>query len=229
MQSIYDRAESIEKRYNLVNTDKHSTYTDWVKFKASREDFLKTQIQFRYAVENFGAVIAGVLSKMPKTSERMHVAENVAEEHGHNDLTNTHYTTFMQFLKSMNENDLNLNPEPSTSVIAFNRAVGDFVATHSYYEGAALVGMIELMYVDMSDFIAKTVHSREWDNLCEQKHYDVHAVLDIEHAKELFEVSEDMWNTNNDVIQHSIEEAMKLGAHYFVRLYDDLLKDFQHD
>lgn len=229
MNDIYTKAKEIEKEYNLVNTEKYSTYSNWVKFKAGQEDFLKTQIQFRFAVENFGAVIAGVLSKIPRTKERMQVAENVAEEHGYNDLTNTHYTTFMQFLKSMNKNNLNLNPKPNTSVLSFNQAVGNFVATHSFYEGAALVGMIELMYVDMSSFIADTVHSRNWDSLCEQKHYDVHAVLDIEHAQELFEVSELLWNNGDNIIKGQIEDAMKLGAHYFYRLYDDLLKDYKYD
>lgn len=226
--SIYKRAEKIEKKYNLINS-KYSKYSNWVNFNATKEDFFKTQIQFRFAVDNFGSVLAGVLSKMPETNTRMEVAENVAEEHGHNNLGNTHVKTFLTFLKSMNENNHSVDVEPSVSVKAFNRSVGDFISTHSYYEGAALVGMIELLYVDMSDFIAKIVHKREWDSICKQTHYDVHAVLDIEHSRELFEVSESMWNTDSPVIQKQIEDAMYLGAHYFANLYDDLFKDFHND
>lgn len=226
--TIFKEMEQIAQNYDLVYSS-NNQYAEWLKNKATRYEFFKTQRHFRYAVENFGSVLAGVLSKMPKlTEERMSVAENVAEEHGHNELSKTHKKTFIDFLESMNEKKESLVLEQtSMPALAFNESVRNFVLTHSYYEGAAMVGMIELLYVNMSALIAKKIHDDNWDEFREQKHYDVHAVLDIEHSRELFEVSESVWNesTENSLIRQQIKEAATLGAYYFVKLYNDLLEE----
>lgn len=227
--NIYSMMETIASEYDLVSS-KHNQYAEWLINNATQQEFLTTQRHFRYAVENFGAVLAGVLSKMPQlTKERMSVAENVAEEHGHNNLSNTHKETFLTFLKSMNTENLPLDLRNiSIPAESFNQSVGNFVSTHSYYEAAAMVGMIEYLYINMSDLIAKKVNSDNWDSLCEQTHYDVHAVLDIEHARELFEVCESLWNIEEEhgsgIIQQQIITAATLGAVYFTRLYKDLLE-----
>lgn len=227
--SIFKMMDTIASEYDLVNS-KHNQYAEWLKNEATLQEFFNTQRHFRYAVENFGSVLAGVLSKMPiLNKERMSVAENVAEEHGHNSLLNTHKETFLTFLKSMNVNEQSIDlKNVSFPIESFNQSVGNFVATHSYYEGAAMVGMIELLYVNISDLIAKKVHSENWDSLCTQTHYDVHAVLDIEHSRELFEVCESIWNMEEEhgsgIIQHQIIVAATLGAVYFTRLYKDLLE-----
>lgn len=226
--TIFYEMDKISKKYDLVSS-KHNQYANWLLMSANKDDFLNTQCYFRYAVENFGAVLAGVLSKMPSlTDERMNIAENVAEEHGHNNIKSTHKETFLIFLKSMNDKNIELNRNSHPYIDSFNQSVLNFVSTHSYYEGAAIVGMIELLYVNISSLIAKTVHSNEWDLLCKQTHYDVHAILDIEHSRELFSVSESMWNTESNVIQKQIKSAAELGAIYFTRLYKDLL-EVKHD
>lgn len=224
--TIFEQMEEISSEYDLVNSEKYNYYADWLQQEANRADFLHTQRHFRYAVENFGSVIAGVLSKMPiLTEERMSIAENVAEEHGHNNLSKTHKETFLTFLDSMNEDDVKLDLDKSLPAMKFNESVRNFVLTHSYYEGAAMVGIIEHLYINMSALIAKTVHQRNWDEFCKQSHYDVHAELDVEHARELFEVSESMWNTGNEEIQKQIVNAAELGALYFVSLYNDILEE----
>lgn len=224
MSTIYEVMGDISSKHDLTTSQHGSKYAKWLIQESSRVEFFHTQRHFRYAVENFGSVIAGVLSKMSTlTNERMSIAENVAEEHGHNNLTNTHKETFLTFLKSMNPDNINVDLEMSMPALKFNESVSNYISTHSYYEGAAMVGIIEHLYINISALIAKTVHEREWDSCCQQSHYDVHAELDIEHSRELFEVSESMWNTECPVIQKQITTAAELGAAYFVQLYTDLL------
>ncbi|BCD92271.1 hypothetical protein fh0823_24100 [Francisella halioticida] len=216
--------DEIYIKYNLVYSKKYSNYATWLN-TADKEHFLKTQIHFRFAVENFASVLAGVMSKIPYLQKRIDVANNIFEEHGNGMVEKSHTHTFIEFLNSINDKNYSYNINPCMAVKAFNESISNFVATHSYYEGAAMIGAIELLYIDISSIIAKHLKNKNWDKLCNQNHYNTHEVLDVEHAKELFNIVEPVWNNGCEIIKTSIKDSINLGAYLFAKLYQDLLME----
>src|SRR5262245_54910250 len=61
-----------------------------------RDEFRRTQVPFRFVVEEFSRSLAAVLAHLTDPDHRRAVAENVAEEHGHGNELTSHKATFLQ-------------------------------------------------------------------------------------------------------------------------------------
>jgi len=83
-----------------------------------------------------------------------------------------------------------------------------------------MLGMIEYLYVSISAAIAQTMTQRAWVALGSQSHYAVHEKLDTEHARDLLQLALPGWQDRSRL---PLAQALLLGAHYFWRLYADLL------
>ena len=107
-----------------------------------------------------------------------------------------------------------------TSVLAFNEGVRCFCPAHPYSAGAALLGVIEHLYVGISARIARLIRVEQgWVAEGAQRHYELHAELDVSHARELFDLAEPGWAH----ARPEIAQALALGAHHFWLLYASLL------
>lgn len=195
----------------------HPYFTWLASDSATRPAFLATQLPFRFAVEAFSRALAAVLARAPVLEARMALADNIAEEHGHGDVARTHKQTFAGFLRSLGASDDDLNAPCPIAVTAFNRALLDHCLVERHEVGAALLGIIEHLYVYISHTIATTIAARGWVGPSGQQHYTVHEQLDVVHARDLFALARPAWSA--PMLRPSLATALALGAHQFWRLY----------
>ncbi|MBD2461088.1 iron-containing redox enzyme family protein [Oscillatoria sp. FACHB-1407] len=196
-------------------------YLQWMQAPTTTRDaFRHSQLSFRFAVESFSQSLAAVLARILLLEDRLALAENVAEEHGHGDRLHAHKYTFRQYLLALGASPDELTNPCSIAVLAFNQSILNFCLTQSAEAGAAALGMIEHLYVPISAAIARTVHERGWTASGSQSHYTVHEVLDVEHARDLLAIAAPAWECKTSRLL--VAQGLLLGSHYFWTLYHDL-------
>ena len=183
-------------------------------------EFRRSQLPFRFAVESFSQSLAAVLARIPSLEARLGVFDNVAEEHGRGNQLASHKRTFAQYLKALGATPSELAGDCPVAVTAFNQSLLGFCLTQPSPAGAALLGIIEQLYVGISRAIAETVQTRGWAAPGTQRHYQVHELLDADHAEELFAVARPSWR--EPTARALTAQALGLGAHWFWQLYRDL-------
>lgn len=209
--------DAVVQRYDFAR----HPYFAWVENpRTGREAFLRSQLPFRFAVEGFSQALAAVLARAPSLEQRMALAENVAEEHGHGELARTHKHTFAGYLRSLGASDADLAQPCPVHVLAFNRSLLDHCLVERHEVGAALLGVIEHVYAGISHAIAGAIVARGWSAPGGQRHYVQHELLDVMHARDLFTLARPAWDS--DVLRPAVADALALGAHHFFRLYADL-------
>ena len=188
--------------------------------RTTREAFLRSQLPFRFAVEAFSQALAAVLARTPRLEDRMPLAENVAEEHGHGELPRTHKHTFAGFLRALGAGDADLAQPGPIAVTAFNRSLLDHCLVERHEVGGALLGIIEHLYTGISHAVAGALVARGWVTPGGQQHYVLHEKLDVMHARDLFALARPGWDA--PLLRPAVADALVLGAHHFWRLYADL-------
>jgi pyrroloquinoline-quinone synthase len=197
-------------------------YFLWMRsVEVDRAAFLASQLPFRYAVESFSQSLAAVLAKVPTVEARMALLENINEEHGQGNPLRSHKATFRQYLQSLGATSTELELPITTDVLAFNQSILNYCLSQSPEAGAAMLGMIEHLYVGVSGTIARTIHGCGWVKPGMQSHYVTHEVLDVEHAQDLFQMARPGWDYLP--LQQQVAQGLLLGGHYFWSLYDGLL------
>ncbi|WP_372367035.1 iron-containing redox enzyme family protein [Candidatus Uabimicrobium sp. HlEnr_7] len=221
IDSLEDSYLYVAQQYNF----KKHPYFLWMHEESACESFLQSQLSFRYAVESFSCALAACLSKISHLERRIHLAENVQEEHGGGDLRKAHKHTFLEFLRALGAREEQLLLPCNLGVQAFNESIRNFCLANSGACGAALLGMIEYLYIDISAQIAQKISTSKWVLPNSQSHYAAHEVIDVEHARELFEICVDDWDKSSK----DIASAMALGGYYFWNLYLSMLEEVKSE
>jgi pyrroloquinoline-quinone synthase len=196
-------------------------YLIWMEDPTTqREAFLDSQLPFRFAVESFPQALAAVLARIDTLDDRLALFANIAEEHGQGNALRAHKFTFQEYLQALGANEVDLQTPCSTAVLAFNQSIRSYCLTQNPEVGAAMLGMIEHLYVSISAKIARTLAERRWTLPGSQSHYLNHEKLDTEHARDLLNIADSAWIDMRSRAQ--ISQALVLGAYYFWRLYADL-------
>jgi pyrroloquinoline-quinone synthase len=185
-----------------------------------RDTFRQSQVPFRFAVESFSQPLAAVLARTATLESRLPLLANITEEHGHGDRWRSHKYTFQQYLRALGVTDRELDATCTMPVLAFNQSILTYCLMQSGESGAAMLGMIEYLYVGISTAIARTLQQRGWTAAGSQSHYAVHEKLDTEHARDLLHLAEMGWM--NPCSREQVVQGLALGAHYFWSLYRDL-------
>jgi pyrroloquinoline-quinone synthase len=218
----YPTLETAVNRVAEVYNFRHHPYLIWIQSPAtSREQFRHSQLPFRFAVESFSQALAAVLARIPQIEARLPLFENIAEEHGRGSILRSHKFTFQQYLQALGISPMELNMPCTTPVLAFNQSILAYCITQQPESSAAMLGIIEYLYVEISATIAYTLQHRSWTVLGSQSHYAVHEKLDTEHAKDLLMFASPAWDESRSRAQ--LAQGLVLGAHYFWTLYNDLL------
>lgn len=208
----------IAAKYNF----QEHPYLLWMQADmTSRSQFCQSQLGFREAVESFSQAIAAVMARVPRVEDRLMLVDNLAEEHGHGHLLRSHTHTFRQYLVALGASETDLQTSVPIGVLGFNQSILNYCLVQPAEFSAALLGMIEHLYIGISQTIAKTIHNRGWTVPGSQSHYAVHEILDVEHSRELFKLSEPFWQEGRSS-REGIIQAMNLAAYYFWNLYQDL-------
>lgn len=218
--TLDDALSVVERAYDFP----HHPYFEWLRAPATTRDaFRATQLPFRFAVESFSQALAGVLAHIPRLEDRMTLAQNIAEEHGHGITLMSHKYTFLEYLVALGAVPAELEVPCPVWVTAFNHALRNLCLAQPYEHGAAALGVIEHLYASASAEIARTIVERGWVQPGSQRHYSTHEVLDVTHARELLDVARPAWDTPRT--RSTVALGLLLGAWHFWRLYQDLLPD----
>ena len=197
-------------------------YFQWMKREQTElAEFRASQVPFRFAVEAFSQSLAAVLARIPRLESRLALADNVADEHGRGNQLASHKRTFVQYLRALGATQEELHTDCPVYVSAFNHALLNFCLAQPHPPGAALLGIIEYLYIAISADIGDTVHARGWTAPGSQRHYDVHKELDVGHAEDLLALARPSWRDPDARAQ--VAHALLLGAHWFWQIYLDMV------
>jgi pyrroloquinoline-quinone synthase len=150
----------------------------------------------------------------------MALVDNINEEHGRGNPLRSHKATFRQYLQSLDASAVELESPASTNVLAFNQSILNYCLTQSPESGAAMLGVIEYLYIGISAKIAQTIADRRWAPSGSQSHYTVHEQLDVDHARDLLQLAAPAWE--HPYQRRQIAQSLLLGAHYFWNLYEGM-------
>lgn len=189
---LYTQAKNI----TLKNFELFSKYETFMS-NSSQEEFSKSQIPFYYAVKAFPRILCYLASMIEDSETRLHIAENIWEEHGNGVSSNFHINTFHNYLTSIAGLDYTLTNNPW-----IDQWVDNWFKETDVLSLACKLAAIEYLYAPISDSLSKHIDTLKLYN--EQSHYSKHAVLDWEHGREIFEVALKYDNSENK------EQAFKL-------------------
>ena len=158
---------------------------------ATREEFLKSQVGFYYAVSAFPQMLCKLASQIETSEIRLKVAENIWEEHGNGYDQKFHTKSFINYLTSLGLKDDKL--EHNFFVDTWVKQCLSLPLSASQY--AAYLAGIEYIYAKLSLLVCKTLE--RFDLVCEQNHYEKHGELDFHHAQDLLEVAYELENTDH--------------------------------
>jgi pyrroloquinoline-quinone synthase len=128
--------------------------------------------------------------------------------------------TFCQYLKALGATSEDLLTAISEPVLAFNQLTQTYCLTRSPAAGAAMLGMIEYLYADISARIAKTIHDRVWVMPNSQFHYVPYEAVDYTQAQDLWAIAASSWQVERS--RQQVAEGLLLGGRYFWDLYNGL-------
>jgi pyrroloquinoline-quinone synthase len=171
---------------NKVNELKmNNKYCDYLT-KENKEIFIKTQIPFKDAVDNWSKILGKMITKVPSYKERIVLIKNLWDEHGNGNLEESHVITFQKFINSLSDSEIEPSENAKRSVFTFNHYLNYCCNHESWIFSIAVLGIIEYVYVDISskihDYISLFIDKDKIN------HYSCHEVLDKTHSHELFEI-----------------------------------------
>lgn len=194
-----------------------------------REDFVRSQRQFFFAVRYFSRPMAALMARMPDSASRQGLIHNLSEEHGFEDEersvagfdpTVAHDLTFLAFLKTLGVSDREMAAEQEgPGVRGFNVGLMGCCLMEPVEIAFAMLGVIEYAFADICELIGCKVVERGWIAREDLVHYKLHAQIDKRHAADFFSVVENAWN---GVGKTQVEAGIVLGLYFFNRLYEDL-------
>ena len=211
----------VQKSYHLKN----HLYFQWMRNpKTTRDGFRQSQVPFRYAAESHAQALAAVLAHIPHVDLRMKLARNVAYEHGMGKEQATNKGRFVGYLRQLGATDEEIALPCPVEVRAFAQSILNFALISPYEAGAAMVGIIEILFVSVSLMTKEAVLDREWITDGSEL-YSLHEESDLEHAQALLELAEPGWTAPRT--RDNIAQGILLGAHWVWTLYNQLLPELE--
>lgn len=204
-------------------------FTALASGELSKDDFIETQLQFHSAVVFFSRPMAALVAKIPEAALRVEIVRNVWEEHGEGEVHAMHGQTFVTFLsRLMHIPREDVEKTLATRALwpeirAFNTALSGACVLDDYLVGAAVLGIIERMFVEIASWLGRGVVARGWLKPEEMIHYNLHERLDTKHAQDFFDVLEPVWHRSADA-RYNIEQGLRMGALLFDQLYARLYR-----
>ena len=204
---------------------------------------------FDYAVNEWSKILGIALSIVPTFRERQVIIKNLLDENGEKPHTesykefidlvseNLNYQIIDQTMNAIStstststmgkgkqqnfvRSSSNSSSNSSKHVEKFVQDIYNIFGTHDWTYSIAVLGMIEYMYVDISQIIH---HFIKKFTDCDIPHYSLHETLDVTHALELFSIVAPHVETNSQNIRDGLTEGYKIFNDFFNSLYHDSL------
>lgn len=200
------------KNMTLKNFEAFSAYETFMA-NSSQEEFSLSQIPFYHAVRAFPRILCYLGSMIEDSATRLHIAENIWEEHGNGEPKNFHIDTFHNYLTAI---------AGPNYILTHNPWVDEWIANwFKETDTLSLVcklAAIEYLYAPISGSLAKHIETLSLHN--EQHHYSKHAELDWEHGRELFEVAL-KYDQSED--KHKAFELFDLAQKEFISVFNGMI------
>jgi len=199
---------------SIYNFQTHG-YFKWLKIETNRQKIVDSQSCFLPATQSWKNILFTLHAKCPLEKQKF-IWENIEDELGINKQEGgNHIDTYYHYLICYNfDNSLNikskeelLNQPKVTGLLKFHFLLLNFVNSNHYEESAAMLGILEFLYVDISKIISTNIDTKNWNPIEKQVHYKCHEVLDLKHAMDLFNIID-----KENQLKPEILNAMILGA-----------------
>ncbi|TGO02287.1 hypothetical protein PN36_27360 [Candidatus Thiomargarita nelsonii] len=192
----------------------------------SKQQFLKTQIEFSHMVAFFNRPMAMVVANIPDAQKRMAIVANLWEEHGQGVPEKVHGKTILTLIERLGGNvDTIKDDSYTTNIKIFNSSLSSIAASENYQFSTAVFGGIERIFVEVSTEICDAIVKNNWLPLDRVTHYVLHKEIDIQHAEDFLKVANNDWGTPEH--QKSIKDGIKFGIELFLNVYSGFYNDIQ--
>jgi hypothetical protein len=219
--SYKDLLDTISNQH--YDLDKNSYFIN-LKRNIPIELFLKSQIPFYYAVENWVNALNSFYEihklSFSTTDSMMLLEENIKDEMGNGVEFDKHTETFKHYLKILGWNNSELYN--SFSVKMFNTFLNDYVKRESPLFISSMLGAIEYLYIDVSKRILDYLKKQNNETLLLQKHYSNHETLDVKHSDDFFKIGQSFLNCKDS----DIERGITIGFSLLYVLYSGLSEEY---
>ena len=163
---------------------------------------------FIHVINHWSQVLGLTLFKCSDYKKRKNIVKNLYDENNHE---YTHVETFYHFLLELNYSNTIENIPLDTDATFAIKEISDLIINYNFNDSCQILGAIEYTYQKICiDFIkwfqSKYGHSPK-------NHFTLHEALDIEHAKELFDL------IDNDIN----EKKLKKGADWIINTIKKLI------
>jgi pyrroloquinoline quinone (PQQ) biosynthesis protein C len=190
----------------------------------SKEDFIETQIQFLFAVVFFSRPMTVLAARLPRPEMRWTVLENVSDEHGGGKYSLSHERTFLTLLARLGVNRADVERRALwPEVRAFNTVLAGLCTLDDTFTAHATLGIIEDTFAVISRDIGSSIVARGFLGANQLVHYKAHEELDVEHAEGFYSSLYAPY-AEHPRHKYQIEQGLELGAHIFMRFYEDLYR-----
>ena len=146
----------------------------------------------------------------------------MVDEHHGGETHLAHHHTIREFVRRVaNDPDIDIEGRAAWPEVQQNVAAMLGMVDKGYNFGLAGLAMIERMFADISDWIARDVTRLGWISQDQLIHYNLHAEIDTRHAEELFEVLREDWDKGPQW-RYYIEQGMWAAGWSFNALWRGL-------
>ncbi|AOK31017.1 hypothetical protein AQ611_10595 [Burkholderia singularis] len=213
-----DLKDYLESCVAELNLPQHPYFKKLCSGEMSKQQFLKSQIEFAPMVYFFSRPMAHVIASMPEAASRISLVENLWEEHGKGVPEQMHGQTILTLIDRLggDSSSIDLNA-PSPNARTFNETLRGVSSFQDYRFAVSMFAGIERTFVDISTMIFQAIVDRGWLDAAQITHYGAHKELDIGHAEDFLRVVNSDWN---DVrFKPLIKDGARFGCHLFANTY----------
>ena len=187
-----------------------------------REDFVETQIAFSHQVGFFNRAMLIAASRITMPNRRWPLVANVVDEHHGGETDLAHHYTIREFVcRVSGDPNIDIDARAAWPEGRQNVATMFGIATKGYNLGLAGPAMIERMFADISNWISIESIENGWITEDRMIHYNLHAEIDMRHAKELFVILREDWEKGPDW-RYYVWQGMWVGGWSFNMLWRGL-------
>ncbi|MBE9031407.1 hypothetical protein IQ266_16860 [filamentous cyanobacterium LEGE 11480] len=194
-------------------------YFIWMQsISSDRGQFVRSQVPFQYAIEAFSQAFVMVFDRAEMTQQ----AAEPSIIQPSNNAPSPPQLAFQRCLQSL-ETRADLAKTCPIEIAAANHHILNHCLTQSVESGAALLGMIEYLYVDISATISQIIQQRDWADCNSDFYYMIHEALEINPNRDLLTLANRTWHDPQS--RRQTAQSLMLGAQYLWEMYDGLYPD----
>lgn len=228
MELRIELKDCLEATNEALAVSRHPWFHALRSGNVTKDEFLRTQIEFSHLVQFFNRPMAVVIANIHDATKRMAIVENLWEEHGKGNPDKVHGRTILTLIDRLGGTSATIDRSSLTdNVRAFNNALRSVAAFESYRYACAVFAGIERSFVDISSELCQSIIDNGWLTEDRITHYALHKQIDIEHAQDFLKVANEDWET--PFYRDEIQEGLRFGGRLFLNVYTNFYIEWQRD